>query len=296
MMLANGDDVNRRRTSPGDSGEQSGEAAGAALPPSYEALAAVLAPLDRLCVAFSGGVDSSLLLAVAARTLGSDRVLAFTAVSETYRDDELAGARAFALDLGVSHVVAHTGELADENFASNPRRRCYYCKRELLGTMRAAATAAGISLLVDGANRDDLGDERPGLEAAAEAGVRHPLIEAGLDKVAVRELSRALGLPMWDKPQQACLASRVPYGSPITAHKLRQIAAGEDVLRDLGFTGCRLRHHGDVARIEVDVADIERASGVTRETLTRRLHGLGFTYVTLDLDGFRSGSMNEAPS
>ncbi|MGO8685050.1 MAG: ATP-dependent sacrificial sulfur transferase LarE [Thermoleophilia bacterium] len=272
------------------------EAAGAALPPSYEALAAVLAPLDRLCVAFSGGVDSSLLLAVAARTLGTDRVLAFTAVSETYRDDELAGARAFAADRGVSHVVARTAELADENFSGNPRRRCYYCKRELLGKMRVAAAAAGMSALADGANRDDLGDERPGLEAAAEAGVRHPLIEAGLDKAAVRELSRVLGLPTWDKPQQACLASRVPYGSPITAQKLRQIAAGEDVLRDLGFTSCRLRHHGDVARLEVAVADIERASGITRATLTRRLHGLGFTYVTLDLDGFRSGSMNEGPS
>lgn len=295
-MLAHSGEVNGRGTPAGERAQQSDEATGAALPLSYEALAAVLTPLDRLCVAFSGGVDSSLLLAVAARTLGADRVLAFTAVSETYRDDELAGARAFALDLGVPHVVAHTGELADENFAGNSRRRCYYCKRELLGAMRVAATAAGISLLVDGANRDDLGDERPGLEAAAEAGVRHPLIEAGLDKVAVRELSRALGLPTWDKPQQACLASRVPYGSPITAQKLRQIAAGEDVLRDLGFASCRLRHHGDVARIEVDVADIERASGVTRETLTRRLHELGFTYVTLDLDGFRSGSMNEAPS
>jgi len=263
--------------------------------PSYFALAAVLAPLDKLCVAFSGGVDSTLLLAVAVRELGADRVLAFTAVSETYRDDELAAARSLAASIGAEHVVAHTTELADDRFTSNSRRRCYYCKREMVGKMRAAATAAGIDVLADGANRDDLGDERPGLTAAAEAGVRHPLIEAGLGKAAVRELSRTLGLPTWDKPQQACLASRVPYGSPITVEKLRQIAAAEGVLRELGFGQCRVRHHGDVARVEVEVADIARAGGAARTVLARRLHELGFTYVTLDLDGFRSGSMNEVP-
>ena len=262
---------------------------------SYDDLAAVLAPLDKLCVAFSGGVDSTLLLAVAARELGTDKVLAFTAVSETYRDEELDAARSLAAGIGAEHVVVHTSELVDDCFISNSRRRCYYCKREMVGKMRAAATAVGIDVLADGANRDDLGDERPGLMAAAEAGVRHPLIEAGLGKAAVRELSRTLGLPTWDKPQQACLASRVPYGSPITVEKLHQIAAAEGVLRDLGFGLCRVRHHGDVARIEVEAADIARASGAARTMLTRRLHELGFTYVTLDMDGFRSGSMNEVP-
>lgn len=263
--------------------------------PSYDALATVLAPLDKLCVAFSGGVDSTLLLAVAVRELGADKVLAFTAVSETYRDEELVTARSLAASIGAEHVVAHTAELADDYFTSNSRRRCYYCKREMVGRMRAAAAAAGIEVLADGANRDDLGDERPGLTAAAEAGVRHPLIEAGFGKAAVRELSRALGLPTWDKPQQACLASRVPYGSPITAEKLHQVAAAESVLRELGFGQCRVRHHGDVARVEVEAADIERAGGALRTVLARRLHELGFTYVTLDMDGFRSGSMNEVP-
>ena len=262
---------------------------------SYDDLAAVLAPLDKLCVAFSGGVDSTLLLAVAARELGTDKVLAFTAVSETYRDEELDAARSLAAGIGAEHVVVHTSELVDDCFISNSRRRCYYCKREMVGKMRAAATAVGIDVLADGANSDDLGEERPGLDAAAEAGVRHPLIEAGLGKAAVRELSRTLGLPTWDKPQQACLASRVPYGSPITVEKLRQIAAAESVLRELGFGQCRVRHHGDVARVEVEAADIERAGGAARTVLARRLHELGFTYVTLDMDGFRSGSMNEVP-
>jgi pyridinium-3,5-biscarboxylic acid mononucleotide sulfurtransferase len=264
------------------------------LPPSYARLAAVLAPLAKVCVAFSGGVDSALLLAVAARELGAERVLAFTAVSETYRDDELSAAREFADELGLHHVLMHTAELADECFAANPRRRCYYCKGELVTKMRAAADEAGIAVLADGANVDDLGDERPGLEAAAEAGVRHPLIEAGLTKADVRELSHALGLPTWDKPQEACLASRIPYDTPITAEKLRQIAAAEDVLHELGFRQSRVRHHGDVARIEVEGDEIARASGAARATLARRLHDLGFVYVTLDLDGFRSGSMNES--
>lgn len=265
-----------------------------ALPASYARLAAVLARFENVCIAFSGGTDSALLLAVAARELGAERVLAFTAVSETYRDDELAAAREFADELGLHHVLMHTAELADECFAANPRRRCYYCKGELVAKMRVAAAEAGIAVLADGANVDDLGDERPGLEAAAEEGVRHPLVDAGLTKTDVRELSRALGLPTWDKPQEACLASRIPYETPITAEKLRQVAAAEDVLHELGFRQCRVRHHGEVARIEVEGDEIERAGGAARATLARRLHELGFVYVTLDLDGFRSGSMNES--
>jgi uncharacterized protein len=261
---------------------------------SYDALSAALAPLGSVCVAFSGGADSTLLLTAAAQVLGVDHVLAFTAVSETYRQEELDAATALAVELGLSHTIVRTTELDDECFTSNPRRRCYFCKKELVARMRAVADEAGMAVLADGANRDDLGDERPGLEAAAEAGVRHPLIDAGLDKAAVRALSRALGLPTWDKPQQACLASRIPYGSAITRDKLRQIAAAEDVLRELGFRQGRVRHHGVIARVEVEPADIGGASGAARAALAPRLHELGFTYVTLDLDGFRSGSMNEA--
>ena len=262
---------------------------------SYDALAAVLAPLDGVCVAFSGGADSSLLLAAATRVLGAQRVLAFTAVSETYRQDERDAAVTLAAALGAAHAIVHTAELEDDCFVANSRRRCYQCKQELVTRMRAAADEAGIAVLADGANTDDLGDERPGLQAAAEAGVRHPLIDAGLDKAAVRALSRALGLPTWDKPQQACLASRIPYGSPVTREKLRQVAAAEDVLHELGFRQARVRHHDVIARVEVEAGEIGRASGAARAALARRLHEIGFTYVTLDLDGFRSGSMNEVP-
>jgi uncharacterized protein len=215
-------------------------------------LEAQLKPLGRVCVAFSGGVDSSVVLAVATRVLGAGRVLAFTAVSETYRDDELAAARAFAESLGVRHLTWQTRELDDQRFVANTRDRCYYCKSTLLEAMARAAADAGIEALVDGANHDDLGDERPGLRASAERGVRHPLIEAGLGKAAVRALARALDLPAWSKPAEACLASRIAYDEPVTADKLRQVAAAEDVLRELGLgPELRVRHHGAIARIEL---------------------------------------------
>jgi uncharacterized protein len=242
------------------------------LSPAYPALAAVLAPLGSACVAFSGGVDSSLVLAAAARELGAANVVAFTASSETYREAELAEAR---------------------DFVANPRERCYFCKSALADELIAVAGEEGVAALLDGANVDDQGDWRPGLRATQERGVRHPLIEAGLGKAAVRELAHALGLPTWDKPQQACLASRIPYGDAITVDKLRQIEAAEDVLHELGFSEFRVRHHGPVARIEVQESEIERAANGARAELARRLRALGFTYVTLDLTGFRSGSMNE---
>jgi uncharacterized protein len=260
-------------------------------------LEAVLKPLGRVCAAFSGGVDSSVVLAVATRVLGADRVLAFTAVSETYRDDELATARAFAASLGVRHLTWQTRELDDQRFVANTRDRCYYCKSSLLEAMERAAAEVGIEALIDGANRDDLGDERPGLRASAEHGVRHPLVEAGLGKAAVRALARALDLPVWSKPAEACLASRIAYDEPVTADKLRQVAAAEDVLRELGLgPELRVRHHGNVARIELPADSVQRAAGADlRGVLVRRLRALGFTFVTLDLQGFRSGSMNEAP-
>jgi len=258
-------------------------------------LEAELAPLGSACVAFSGGVDSSLVLAAAARALGPARVVAFTAVSATYLPEELQAARALAAGLGVKHVVVETHEFDDPAFTGNPRERCYVCKRELVAEMVRVAAETGCAALVDGANLDDLGDHRPGMRATAEGGVTHPLLAAGIGKDEVRRLSRELGLATWDAPQQACLASRIPYGEPITVQKLEAIAAAERALHELGFRQCRVRHHGSVARVEVESGDLGRALEA-RESIAPRLRALGFTYVTLDLEGFRSGSMNEAPA
>ena len=259
------------------------------------ALGFELAKLGSACVSFSGGVDSSLVLTAATEALGRANVVAFTAVSPTYLPEELDVARRVAGDLGVAHVVCETHEFDDDSFTSNPRDRCYWCKRELVAEMSRVAGEAGCDALVDGANLDDLGDHRPGMRAAGEAGVLHPLLEAGIGKAQVRRLARRLGLSTWDAPQQACLASRIPYGRRITEHKLAVVAAAEAELRALGFRECRVRHHDAIARVEVGVADLERAAGADREQIVRRLKALGFTYVTLDLAGFRSGSMNEAP-
>ena len=270
--------------------EASREARGA-----LERLEAELAQLDSVCVAFSGGVDSSLVLAAAARALGPARVVAFTAVSATYLPEELQTARDLAAGLGLRHVVVETHEFDDPAFTGNPRERCYFCKRELVAEMARVAAETGCAALVDGANLDDLGDHRPGMRATAERGVAHPLLAVGIGKDEVRRVSRELGLATWDAPQQACLASRIPYGEPITVEKLTAIAAAERVLHELGFRQCRVRHHGSVARVEVESDDLGRALEA-REAIARRLRGLGFTYVTLDLEGFRSGSMNEAPA
>ena len=259
----------------------------AALDDQFEGIASA-------CVAFSGGVDSSLLLWAAARRLGPDHVVAFTATSATYLPEELAAARGFATDLGVAHVVVETDEFDDPSFVRNDRDRCYHCKRHLVESMAAVARERGCDALLDGANLDDLGDHRPGMRAALEAGVRHPLLDAGLGKAAIRALAQGAGLRVWDAPQQACLASRLPYDEPITPEKLAAVAAAERALRELGFRQCRVRHHGQVARVEVEAHEIGRAAGPAREQIARRLHDAGFTYVSLDLDGFRSGSMNEA--
>jgi len=258
-------------------------------------VAVVMRDLRSACVALSGGVDSSVVLTLAARVLGADRVTAFTTASATMPAGELAAARELAAGLGVEHVVVETDELDDERFASNPRERCYFCKRHLLDEMEAVARVHGRVSLVDGANVDDLGDERPGLRATAERGVRHPLVEAGLGKPDVRHLARALGLTVWDAPSQACLASRIPYGERVTEEKLGRIGAAEQVLRELGFRQCRVRLHGELARVEVEPDQIGRAAGTARADIARRLRALGFIYVSLDLEGFRSGSMNEAP-
>lgn len=265
-------------------------------PEAPDALARLLAQFDGVesaCVAFSGGVDSSLVLAAAVRALGPERVVAFTAVSPLYLSEELATAKLVAASLGAEHVVVATDAFDDPRFVANSRDRCFYCKQGMLAAMARVAAERGCAVLVDGANADDAGDHRPGTRAAEERGVLRPLLAAGIGKAEVRRLARVLGLATWDAPQRACLASRIPYGDPVTAEKLAAVAAAESALHDLGFTQSRVRHHGAVARVEVEAADIPRAVELRGE-LSRRLHAAGFTYVALDLDGFRSGSMNEA--
>ncbi len=260
--------------------------------PVLERVLALFEGVPGAVVAFSGGVDSSLVLAAAARALGPDRVLAATATSPTYLDEELAAAADVAARLGVEHLVLETREFDDPRFVENSRDRCYFCKAGLLDALLEVAAERG-AVVVDGANADDTGDHRPGMKAAAERGVLQPLLAAGVTKAEVRRLARDLGLPTWDAPQQACLASRVPYGEPVTPDKLAAVAAAEKALRELGFRQCRARHHGDVARLEVEPDQLERAFAL-REQIVRAVHDAGFTYVALDLDGFRTGSMNEA--
>ena len=257
-----------------------------------ERLEAQFAGVSDAVVAFSGGADSSLVLAAAARVLGPAHVTAVTATSPTYLEEELVAATAAAASLGVEHVVVETHEFDDSRFVENSRERCYYCKAGLIDALADVAAARGAAL-VDGANADDVGDHRPGMRAAAERGVLQPLLAAGIGKAEVRRLARALGLPTWDAPQQACLASRVPYGEAITPDKLAAVAEAERALRELGFRQCRVRHHGDVARLEIERDELERAFTLRAE-ISRRVHAAGFTYVTLDVDGFRTGSMNEA--
>jgi pyridinium-3,5-biscarboxylic acid mononucleotide sulfurtransferase len=258
-----------------------------------ERLLAQFAGATDAVVAFSGGVDSSLVLAAAVRALGPAHVTAVTATSPTYLDEELAAAAAAAASLGVEHVVVATHEFDDARFVENSRDRCYYCKEGLLDALAEVAAERGGAALVDGANADDVGDHRPGMRAAAERGVIQPLLAAGVGKAEVRRLARDLGLATWDAPQQACLASRVPYGEPITPDKLAAVAEAERSLRALGFRQCRVRHHGDVARVEIEPGELERAVA-RRDEVSRSVHAAGFTYVALDLDGFRTGSMNEA--
>jgi len=278
-------------------GEPGGAAAGAAVPAAPATLPATLsAVLGRegpVCVSLSGGVDSSVVLAAAVAVFGPGQVTALTADSPTFIAGELAAARRLCADLGVRHLVVQTTELDDERFVANPPDRCYRCKAGLLGALGTAADELGCVALFDGVNADDPADHRPGLRAADERGVRHPLLEAGLGKQAVRALARELGLAAWDRPADACLASRIPYGERITAEKLRAVAAAEADLHRLGFAECRVRHHGTVARVELPVADLPRATGKVRPRLVAAVAAAGFAYVALDLQGFRSGSLNE---
>ena len=242
-------------------------------------------------VCFSGGVDSTLLLRVAHDVLG-DRCVALTAVSITMAASERTAARELAAGIGARLEVVESHELERPGFAQNPTDLCYHCKAELLEIARPRADALALTEVLIGTNLDDLGDHRPGLAAANERGARHPMVDAGLTKADVRALSRELGLPTWDKPQLACLSSRFPYGTEITQERLRQVDGFEDALRALGFRQLRVRYHGDVARLEIDVADMPRAFDA-REAIVKAGRAHGFTFVALDLAGFASGSLNK---
>ena len=256
-------------------------------------LKSILREMGGLVLGYSGGVDSSFLLSVAAEVLGS-RAVAATARSEVYPSAEYEASLALVRELGVEHVVFETSELAIESFADNPPDRCYFCKKELFSKLRAIADERGIAWIAHAAQSDDLGDHRPGLRAGEELGARAPLIEAGLTKADIRELSRDRNLPTWDKPAMACLASRFPYGSRITPEKLTQVGEAECALRELGFREYRARHHGNMVRLEIGAEDMPRLiAEPLRSELIAKMKALGFTYVTLDLQGFRSGSMNE---
>ncbi len=267
--------------------------AGDVLGKRLEQLEGIVAPYGSALVAFSGGVDSSLALAIAARALPKDKVLAVTSNNETYLPSELDLASDFAAKLGVEHLVVNTRELDDPNYASNPTNRCYFCKSTLYTDLAKLASERGYACVVDGANKDDEGDYRPGRKAAKELGVVSPLSVAGVGKAEVRELAKHLGLPSWDKPALACLSSRFPYGQEITPEKLSQVARAEEFLRKEGFRQVRVRHHGEIARLEVAPAEMERAFAL-REEISAELKDAGFLYVTLDLAGYKSGSLNAA--
>jgi uncharacterized protein len=254
----------------------------------------LLAGYRSVLIAFSGGVDSAYLAIAAHEALG-DRALAVTADSPSYPDTHRRLALSIARDFGFAHEMIRTAELERPEYRANPANRCYYCKDELYGQLAGIARARDYAVVVDGNNADDRGDYRPGRQAAREHGVRSPLDEAGLTKDDIRSLARAAGLASWDEPASACLSSRIPYGQEVTDDRLRQIERAEQVLRDLGFRIFRVRHHDAVARLEIARAEMPRAlDPEINATLVASLKALGYQYVSLDLQGYRLGSLNEA--
>jgi uncharacterized protein len=262
--------------------------------PKFAELTGILRKTNGVLVAFSAGVDSTFLLKVAHMALG-DSAVALTASSPTAPPGELEAAKEFTQALGCRHVILDSDELSNPSFAQNPANRCFFCKDELYRICRAQADELGISTIIDGTNLDDLKDHRPGLKAADQWGIQHPLVEAQMTKEDIRRYSRKLELPTWDKPSSPCLSSRFPYGTEINLERLNKVAACELFMKELRFREFRVRYHGDLARIEVSSREFDRFfEKAIRDAIVEKFKALGFNYVSLDLQGYRTGSMNEA--